>query len=100
VLNRTLTHSGHPDLSRHVGKAIVKNDSRGNRIVKEHKYSTRRIDLAVAGVMAFAAASTLEPGPPLWVFDEARLPCGYPRNRRRVMPRPVGHHRIRRLDIH
>jgi hypothetical protein len=32
--------------------------------------STRRIDLAVAAVMAFSVAST-EPGPQLFVFDEA-----------------------------
>jgi predicted dithiol-disulfide oxidoreductase (DUF899 family) len=30
----------------------VTNNSRGHRIVKEHKDSTRRIDLAVAAVMA------------------------------------------------
>jgi hypothetical protein len=42
-----LTHSGHPDLARHVGNAVVKNDSRGHRIVKEHKDSARPIDLAV-----------------------------------------------------
>jgi hypothetical protein len=54
---RSLTHSGDPDLARHVGNAVVRNDSRGHRIVKEHKDSTRRIDLAVAAVMAFATAS-------------------------------------------
>ena len=70
VLNRALTHSGHPDLARHVGNAIVKNDSRGHRIVKEHKDSTRRIDLAVAAVMAFAAAYTAAPGPQLFVFGD------------------------------
>jgi hypothetical protein len=44
--------------------------------VKEHKDSTRRIDLAVAAVMAHAAASIAAPGPQLWVFgDEARLPA-------------------------
>jgi hypothetical protein len=32
---------------------------------------TRRIDLAVAAVMAFSVASTTEPGPQLFVFDEA-----------------------------
>jgi hypothetical protein len=53
------------------GPAVVRNDSRGHRIVKEHKDSTRRIDLAVAAAMAFAAASTVEPGPQLFVFDEA-----------------------------
>ena len=46
-----------------------RNDSRGHRIVKEHKDSTRRIDLAVAAVMAFAA-STVETGPQLFVFKE------------------------------
>ena len=69
VLNRALTYSGDPDLARHVGNAVVKNDSRGHRIVKEHKDSTRRIDLAVAAVMAFAAASTVDPRPQLFVFD-------------------------------
>jgi hypothetical protein len=44
VLNRALTHSGDPDLARHVGNAVVKNDSHGQRIVKEHRDSTRRID--------------------------------------------------------
>jgi hypothetical protein len=32
---------------RHVGNAVVKNDSRGHRIVKEYK-DTRPIDLASA----------------------------------------------------
>ncbi len=71
VLNRALTHSGDPDLTRRVGNAVVKNDSRRHRIVKEHKDSTRRIDLAVAAVMAFAAASTVEQAPQLWVFDDS-----------------------------
>jgi phage terminase large subunit-like protein len=56
--NRALAHSGDPDLARHVGNAVVKNDSRGHRIVKEHKDSTRRIDLAVAAVMAFGDVET------------------------------------------
>lgn len=51
-------HSGNPDLARHVGYAVVRNDSRGHRIVKEHKNSGHPIDLAVA----FAAASTVQPG--------------------------------------
>jgi hypothetical protein len=68
-LCRALTHSGDTDLTRHVGNAVVRNDSRGHRIVKEHKDSTRRIDLAVAAVMAFAAAMAVEPGPQLFVFD-------------------------------
>jgi hypothetical protein len=39
--------------------------------VKEHKDSACRIDLAAA-VMAFAAASTVEPRPQLFLFDETR----------------------------
>jgi phage terminase large subunit-like protein len=62
-------HPGRQPRARHVGNAVVKNDSRGHRIVKEHKDSTRRIDLAVAAVMAFAAASTVATGPQLFVFD-------------------------------
>jgi phage terminase large subunit-like protein len=61
VLNQALTHSGNPDLGRHVTNAVVKADSRGTRIIKEHKHSTRRIDLAVAAVMALDTAATLEP---------------------------------------
>jgi phage terminase large subunit-like protein len=70
VLNRALTHSGNPDLARHVGNATVKVDSRGTRIQKEHKHSTRRIDLAVAAVMAHDIAATVETGPQMWVFDD------------------------------
>jgi phage terminase large subunit-like protein len=48
VVNGTVTHSGDPRLARHVPNATVRTDSRGTRIYKEHKHSTRRIDLAVA----------------------------------------------------
>jgi len=52
VVNRAVTHSGDVRLARHVGNAVLKADSRGTRLVKEHKHSRRRIDLAVAAVMA------------------------------------------------
>jgi hypothetical protein len=52
---------------------VVKNDSRGHRIVKEHRDSARPIDLAVAAVMAFAAASTVEPEPQLFVSRTEHL---------------------------
>jgi phage terminase large subunit-like protein len=67
--HRADVHPGRQPRARHVGNAVVKNDSRGHRIVKEHTDSTRRIDLAVAAVMAFAAASTVATGPQLFVFD-------------------------------
>jgi phage terminase large subunit-like protein len=57
VMNRTLSHSGDPRLARHLTNAVLKVDSRGQRIVKETKNSPRKIDLAVAAVMAFDRAA-------------------------------------------
>lgn len=57
VTNRSITHSGNAQLARHIGNAVLKADSRGTRIYKEHKHSQRRIDLAVAAVMAVDRAS-------------------------------------------
>jgi phage terminase large subunit-like protein len=69
VLNQAVTHSGNQDLARHVSNAVVKVDSRGTRIVKEHRRSTRRIDLAVCAVMAHDVAAAVGPGTQLWVFE-------------------------------
>jgi phage terminase large subunit-like protein len=38
---------------------VLRVDSRGSRLAKEHKHSSRRIDLAVAAVMAFSRAAEL-----------------------------------------
>jgi phage terminase large subunit-like protein len=56
VVNHQLTHSGDVRLARHLGNAVFKVDSRGSRIYKEHKNSNRRIDLAVASLMAYDRA--------------------------------------------
>lgn len=63
VMNRRLGHSGDLRLARHIGNAVLKADSRGTRIYKEHKHSSRRIDLAVASVMAFERAASLAAEP-------------------------------------
>jgi len=57
VLNGGLTQSGDPDLARHVGNVIVKTDARGARLDKP-KGGGRKIDLAIAAVMAFDRAAT------------------------------------------
>lgn len=57
VLNRTVTHSGDPRLARHIGNCVIKTDGRGSRLAKDTKNSPRKIDLAVAAVMAFDRAS-------------------------------------------
>lgn len=62
VVNGQLTHSGDPRLARHVGNAVLKQDSRGSRLVKERRDSARRIDLAVAAVMAHERACQTSTG--------------------------------------
>jgi phage terminase large subunit-like protein len=66
VNTRALTHAGDPALTRHVSNAVLKQDSRGTRLMKESKSSERRIDLAVAAVMSLERAMTLveEPAAP------------------------------------
>jgi hypothetical protein len=46
VVNGQLTHSGDSRLARHVGNAVLREDSRGARLAKERKDSRRRIDAA------------------------------------------------------
>jgi phage terminase large subunit-like protein len=60
VTQGTLTWGGEPNLSkalvRHLANTTVKTDRFGPRIVKEHRGSPRKIDLAVAAVMALDRA--------------------------------------------
>jgi phage terminase large subunit-like protein len=53
VLNDGLTHSGDARLARHIDNCVIKTDQRGPRLMKDAKNSPRKIDLAVAAVMAF-----------------------------------------------
>jgi phage terminase large subunit-like protein len=57
ILNRGVTQSGDPRLKRHMENATVRTDNRGTRVYKEHKHSTRRIDLAVCSIMAVDRAT-------------------------------------------
>lgn len=57
VLNQTITHSGDPRLARHLGNCVLKVDQRGSRLAKDSRNSPRKIDLAVAAVMALDRAS-------------------------------------------
>lgn len=59
VMERTVTHDGDPRLGQHVANAVLKEDHRGPRIVKEAKGSARKIDLAVCAVGALAEARRL-----------------------------------------
>jgi phage terminase large subunit-like protein len=57
VINRQVTHDGNADLAAHVANAVLRDDARGVRITKASKHSRRRIDLAVASVMAHSRAT-------------------------------------------
>lgn len=57
ITNGQASHSGDKRLTEHVLNAVVTEDSRGTRIHKRSKNSTRRIDLAVCGVMAWSRAT-------------------------------------------
>ena len=59
LVDGELTHDGSSALGRHVANAILREDSRGARLAKEHKDSKRRIDAAVAAVMAVHRAAEL-----------------------------------------
>lgn len=76
VMNGLITHDGDTRLARHLGNCVLKVDSRGQRLAKESKGSQRRIDLAVAAVMAYERACQGPEIPPhAWSLDEvvARL---------------------------
>ncbi len=66
VLEGKLVHDGNPVLSRHVGNCVIKNDSRGQRVTKESSTSKKKIDAAIAFIIAFdrAMASRMEEGVP------------------------------------
>ena len=65
VVDGKMIHDGNPLLARHLDNAVVKIDNLGPRIVKENRASQRRIDAAVAAVLAFdrATASRIEEEP-------------------------------------
>ena len=52
VSTQRLSFDGDPRLLRHLGNAQIKTDQRGSRLVKDARNSPRKIDLAVAAVMA------------------------------------------------
>lgn len=51
-----LTHDGNKALARHMANGVVKEDSRGARITKDRDQSARKIDLAVAAIIAYDMA--------------------------------------------
>jgi len=52
VTRHQIEHDGNPSLARHLSNAQLKTDTRGSRLTKDARNSPRKIDLAVAAVMA------------------------------------------------
>jgi phage terminase large subunit-like protein len=57
VVEQRIIHDGNPTLARHLDNAVVKTDAIGPRIVKDKKNSPRKIDAAVAAVLAYDRAT-------------------------------------------
>lgn len=68
VLNEGLSHDGDLRLTRHLNNCVLRVDARGSRLSKETKNSPRKIDLAVAAVMALHLACEREPTSDPWVI--------------------------------
>ncbi|MGX6397557.1 terminase large subunit domain-containing protein [Rothia kristinae] len=52
VMEQRLSHDGNPRLAAHVGNAVAVSTPQGDVIVKDKKGSSRKIDLAVAAIVA------------------------------------------------
>jgi phage terminase large subunit-like protein len=57
VVSENLTHDGDGLITRHISNSVIKTDRLGPRIVKEHRGSLRKIDGAVASIIAFDRAT-------------------------------------------
>lgn len=57
VMSDGVRHDHNPTLARHMDNCVIKTDRLGPRITKEHRASPRKIDAAVALVMAFDRAT-------------------------------------------
>ena len=72
VMNGSLTHDGSSKLSSHVNAAVLRDTIKGPMISKQSKTSSRKIDLAVASILAYTRAQQLGPsGPPPRIYNLA-----------------------------
>lgn len=59
-----LTHDGNPELAAHLNNAVAKRSPMGDLITKDKRGSTRKIDGAVAAIVAHDRASWHKANPP------------------------------------
>jgi phage terminase large subunit-like protein len=61
VTQQQLSHDGDSRLARHLANATLKHTPAGDYIVKESRHSSKKIDLAVAAVIAYDRALNVKP---------------------------------------
>lgn len=64
VAEGTVTHDGDPGLARHVGNCVARSSPHGDLVVKDRKWSPRKIDAAVAAIVAVDRAAWHAAHPP------------------------------------
>lgn len=57
VVEGKLVHDGNPSMSRHIENCVIKTDHRGQRVTKEHANSKKKIDNAIAFIIAYDRAT-------------------------------------------
>jgi phage terminase large subunit-like protein len=64
ALQGGLTHDGDPVLARHIGHCVAKLTAFGTVVTKTHPDSPRKIDVAVAAILAYERATWHQTNPP------------------------------------
>lgn len=57
VTEKKFVHDGDPTLARHVDNCVVKMDAKGQRVTKESSTSKKKIDAAIAFIIAYDRAT-------------------------------------------
>jgi hypothetical protein len=79
VVNGGLTHDGDARLLRHTAHCVVKTDARGQRVTKDYKDSPRKIDIAMAAIIAvYLAFLVTQENAAGWDFFTTPLPGLWP----------------------
>lgn len=64
VMEGRLTHDGDADMARHIANTVAKSTPMGDIVVKDKRSSDRKIDAAVAAIVAYERASWHRANPP------------------------------------
>jgi len=58
IISGELSHTGDPALTRHFNNAVLREDpKRGSRLTKERRGSSKKIDAAIASIIALHRAT-------------------------------------------